>query len=73
MASEFPDLYSFGAEGGEMNYYFFAGPTPKDVVSRFTEFVGRIPMPPRWSLGYIQSRYSYYPESKVRFIARELS
>ena len=52
-----------------MNYYFFAGPTPKDVVSRFTELVGRIPMPPRWALGYIQSRYSYYPESKVRFIA----
>ena len=69
MASEFPDTYSFGAEGGEMNYYFFAGPTPKNVVSRFTELVGRIPMPPRWSLGYIQSRYSYYPESKVRFIA----
>ena len=69
MASEFPDTYSFGAEGGVMNYYFFAGPRPKDVVSRFTDLVGRMPMPPRWSLGYIQSRYSYYPESKVRFIA----
>ncbi|MBZ5561265.1 MAG: glycoside hydrolase family 31 protein [Acidobacteriia bacterium] len=70
MGAEDRDLYSFGAEGGEMNYYFFAGPTPKQVVSRFTELVGRIPLPPRWSLGYIQSRYSYYPESKVRFIAQ---
>jgi alpha-glucosidase len=69
MAAEAPDLYSFGAEGGELNYYFFAGPTPKDVVARFTELVGRISLPPRWALGYIQSRYSYYPESKVRFIA----
>jgi alpha-glucosidase len=69
MGAEAPDRYSFGAEGGEMNYYFFAGPTPRDVVSRFTELVGRIPLPPRWSLGYIQSRYSYYPESTVRFIA----
>ncbi len=69
MGAEDRDLYSFGAEGGEMNYYFFGGPTPKQVVSRFTELVGRIPLPPRWSLGYIQSRYSYYPESKVRFIA----
>lgn len=69
MGAEFPDAYSFGAEGGELNYYFFAGPTPKDVVSRFTELVGRSPLPPRWSLGYIQSRYSYYPESTVRFIA----
>jgi len=63
------DMYSFGAEGGEMNYYFFGGPSPKDVVSRFTELVGRSPLPPRWAIGYIQSRYSYYPESTVRFIA----
>jgi len=70
MGSEIPDVYSFGAENGELNYYFFAGPTPKQIVSRFTELVGRIPMPPRWALGYIQSRYSYYPESKVRFIAQ---
>jgi alpha-glucosidase len=63
------DLYSFGAEGGELNYYFFAGPTPRSVVSRFTELVGRSPLPPRWSIGYIQSRASYYPESAVRFIA----
>jgi alpha-glucosidase len=26
MGSEIPDVYSFGAEGGELNYYFFAGP-----------------------------------------------
>ena len=69
MGAEDRDLYSFGAEGGELNYYFFGGPTPKSVVSRFTELVGRSPLPPRWSLGYIQSRYSYYPESTVRFIA----
>jgi alpha-glucosidase len=36
MGAEDRDLYSFGAEGGEMNYYFFAGPTPKRVVARFT-------------------------------------
>jgi alpha-glucosidase len=69
MGAEDRELYSFGAEGGEMNYYFFAGPTPKKVVSRFTELVGRSPLPPRWSLGYIQSRYSYYPQSTVHFIA----
>ncbi len=69
LGAESPDFYSFGAEGGEINYYFFAGPDPKEVIGRFTELVGRTPLPPRWSLGYIQSRYSYYPERKVRFIA----
>jgi alpha-glucosidase len=63
------NLLSFGAPGGELNYYFIDGPTPKQVVSRYTELTGRTPLPPRWALGYHQSRYSYYPESKVRFIA----
>jgi len=69
LGEESPDLLSFGAEGGELNYYFFSGPTPKQVISRFTELVGRSPLPPRWAIGYIQSRYSYYPDRKVRFIA----
>lgn len=67
--SELPNVYSFGAEGGEMNYYFIAGPAPQTVIERFTELVGRMPLPPLWSLGYQQSRYSYSPEKEVRFIA----
>lgn len=66
------ELYSFGAEGGELNYYFFAGPEPKRVLEEFTALVGRTRLPPLWSLGYQQCRYSYYPEARVREIARLL-
>ena len=69
LGAESPDRASFGAEGGEMNYYFFYGPDPKTVLARYTELTGRTPLPARWMLGYHQSRYSYYPESMVRFIA----
>ena len=69
MGVDAPDQYSFGAEGGELNYYFFYGPDPKKVIQRYTELVGRMPLPARWAIGYHQSRYSYYPESCVRFIA----
>jgi alpha-glucosidase len=65
---ESPDYFSFGAEGGELNYYFFAGPEPKKVVSAYTALVGRSPLPPLWSLGYQQSRYSYFPEARAREI-----
>ena len=66
---ESPDYFSFGAEGGELNYYFFAGPEPKKVLEEYTELVGRSPLPPLWTLGYQQCRYSYYPEARVREIA----
>jgi len=63
------NLLAFGAPDGELNYYFIDGPTPRQVVSRYTELTGRMPLPPRWALGHHQSRYSYWPEAKVRFIA----
>ena len=63
-------LMSFGAEGGELDYYLVYGPDPKRVIQRYTEMTGRMPLPPRWALGYHQCRYSYYPESRVRFIAQ---
>jgi alpha-glucosidase len=62
------DQYSFGAEDGELNYYFFYGPDPKKVLMRYTELLGRMPLPPRWALGYQQCRWSYEPESRVREI-----
>ena len=65
------DAFSFGAEGGELNYYFFYGPSPKQVISDFTTLVGRMPLPPLFALGYQQCRYSYYPEARVREIAAE--
>ena len=39
------------------------------MIERYTALTGRMPLPPRWALGYHQCRYSYYPESQVRFIA----
>jgi alpha-glucosidase len=63
-------FYWFGAEGGEMDYYFIYGPGMKRVISSYTMLTGRIQLPPEWALGYQQSKWSYYPESTVRRIAR---
>jgi alpha-glucosidase len=62
-------VLSFGADGGPLDYYFIYGPEPKKVIERYTALTGRMPLPPLWSLGYHPCRYSYYPESRVRFIA----
>jgi alpha-glucosidase len=69
---ESPDYFSFGAEGGELNYYFLAGPDPKKIIEAYTALVGRPALPPLWSLGYQQCRYSYYPESRAREVVRLL-
>jgi alpha-glucosidase len=61
----------FGAEGGEMNYYFFYGPSMKKVVSRYADLTGHMPLPPMWTLGNQQSRWSYYPDSLVEQVVAE--
>jgi len=60
---------TFGSEGGDLDYYFINGPHPKQVIERYTNLTGHMPLPPLWSLGYHQCRWSYYPESKVRQLA----
>ncbi|MYL32276.1 DUF4968 domain-containing protein [Pontibacillus yanchengensis] len=69
MKSE-PDYYSFKAEGGELDYYVFVGPTPKKVLEQYTHITGRMTIPPKWAIGYHQSRYSYESEKEVREIAK---
>jgi len=64
------DYFSFGAVGGELNYYYFSGPEPKKIIQNYTAMVGHAPLPPLWSLGFQQSRYSYYPEARAREIVQ---
>jgi alpha-glucosidase len=69
---EYRDAYSFGSEGGPLDMYILYGPEPKAVVQTWAWLTGTTPIPPLWSLGYQQSRYSYYPEAEVRRIADRL-
>lgn len=41
-----------------------------EVLEALAELTGKPPLPPLWALGFHQCRYSYYPDSKVREIAK---
>lgn len=43
--------------------------SPKEVLKALGELTGTIEMPPLWALGYQQSRYSYFPDTRVQEIA----
>jgi alpha-glucosidase len=64
-----PDHLRFQTAEAELDYYVIVGDDPRQVVTRYSELTGRMPLPPKWSLGYQQCRWSYYPESRVREIA----
>lgn len=72
MGKTSPERYTFGSAGGELDYFVFTGGaehSPKNVMASYADLTGKTPLPPIWALGNQQSRWSYYPESRVREIA----
>lgn len=57
-------------EGGDADYFFFHDDSPAKILEAYTAVTGRSPLPPLWSLGFHQSRCSYYTEAQVRELAR---
>ena len=66
---EDPDTLGLGAAGGPIDYYLVCGPGVKQVVERYTDLTGKPPLPPLWSLGFQQSRFSYMSADEVRALA----
>jgi alpha-glucosidase len=60
---------SFAADAGEMNYYFIHGDNVREIIREYTHLTGRMELPPLWSIGYQQCRYSYYPDKEVLSVA----
>ncbi|HRE49362.1 MAG TPA: glycoside hydrolase family 31 protein [Aggregatilineales bacterium] len=59
----YSDYRSARFAGGDLDYYVILGGRGRDclrkVVSAYTALTGRIPLPPRWTLGYLGSGMRY--------------
>ncbi|MER7518389.1 alpha-xylosidase [Streptomyces sp. NPDC126499] len=51
VGSESVGQVQFSVEDQTLTYYVVAGPTPKDVLTRYTALTGRPALPPAWSFG----------------------
>jgi alpha-glucosidase (family GH31 glycosyl hydrolase) len=65
------DAWSVEAAAGEHRYWFIYGPDPAGVLERYTRLTGRAPLPPRWALGLLQSKFGYRSWDEVHAAARE--
>ncbi|WP_311260263.1 alpha-xylosidase [Microbacterium sp. WCS2018Hpa-9] len=51
IGSESVERVQFSVSGEVLEYFVIAGPTPKDVLGRYTALTGRPPVVPAWSYG----------------------
>lgn len=61
---------SFSADSGDMNYYFIHHDSVDDIIQSYSHLTGKMPLPPLWSIGYQQCRYSYYPDKEAITVAQ---
>lgn len=61
------EISAVGARSLEQ--YLIAGPRMANVVERYTALTGRPMLPPRWALGFHQSRWGYPDATTIEAIA----
>ncbi|HOX29308.1 MAG TPA: glycoside hydrolase family 31 protein, partial [bacterium] len=60
--------FTYRATGGPLRFYVIAAPDAFRALERYTALTGRPPIPPRWSTGYMQSRFGYRNEKDYRWL-----
>lgn len=55
--------------GKDTDIYIVKGSSLRGITKNFLKVIGKSYVPPKWAFGYIQSRWSYETEEKVREIA----
>ncbi len=74
--NSFEACFTFGEKaiadftGGALRYYVAVGAIAR-LIERYTELTGRAPLPPKWALGYHQSRWGYRTEEAIRETVKE--
>lgn len=69
--TEQQDQFSFEAPGGELTWYFIAGQDYKQIIEQYIQLTGQPIMPPKWALGFSQSRGMFTNEPLARSVAAE--
>ncbi len=62
---------SISVEDDHLRYYLILGNNTAEIAKKYRNLTGHTPLPPKWSLGFHQSRWSYKSQDEVMSLAAE--
>ena len=66
------NYFYYGADDGNLDFYFMGGENIPDVIEHYTYLTGRAPLPQLWTLGYHQCRWGYENADDIREVAKAM-
>jgi len=57
---------------GEINAYIITGKSYQEILSSYHKLTGTQPLPPRWALGNLMSRFGYTSQKQATEIAKQM-
>jgi alpha-glucosidase (family GH31 glycosyl hydrolase) len=67
-----PGRFFYEQTSRGLTYFLLAAPAVAGQLERYTWLTGRQPMPPKWSLGYLQSKYGYRTRGEAETMVRTM-
>lgn len=59
-------------EAGEINAYIIFGKTYQEILSSYHKLTGTQPLPPRWAMGNLMSRFGYTSQEQATEIVKKM-
>jgi oligosaccharide 4-alpha-D-glucosyltransferase len=67
-----PNIFEAGFTSGELNVYVILGNDYKEILSAYHKLTGTQPLPPRWALGNLMSRFGYTSQQQVMDVVSKM-
>ncbi|MBC8400462.1 MAG: hypothetical protein H8E14_03130 [Candidatus Marinimicrobia bacterium] len=60
------NIFEYGISGGQFSYFIINGNSFPEILTHYVDLTGHQPLPPRWTLGYLQSRFGYQSQNEAQ-------
>ena len=67
-----PQVLEYNVTSGELSFYIIPGKDYETIMESYHSLVGTAPLPPRWAMGNLMSRFGYRDEKQTKDIVASM-